>query len=135
MSHPSYRKHKKGRNRNTSSSVKCVKPPPAFGDPSAFWSFRGIIMRCVPSLWVSMKRWLTKHSVAPLSRNARSSAIFKAVWKETGICIAFSLGKNTLLWNTAQVKAVLLRLGKNPPQSSFSPMLRPSADTHRLVGL
>ena len=117
----------------TSSSVKCVRPPLAFGDPSVFWSFCGTVISRVPSLWVSMNRWLIKHSVAPLSRKARSLAVFKAVWKETGIHMAFSLGKNTLLWNTAQVKAVLLRLGKNPPLSSTSPMLPPFAGICRLV--
>ena len=73
--------------------------------------------------------------VAPLSRNADSSAVFKAVWKETGIRMAFNFGKNTLLWNTARVKAVLLRLGKNPHPSSTSPMLLPFVGTRRLVGL
>ena len=111
---------------NTSNSVKCVSPPLAFGDPSAFWSFHGTVIRRVPSLWVLIKRWLTKYLVAPLLRKARSSAVFKAVWKETGIRIAFSLSKNTLLWNTARVKAVLLRLGKNPP-----PLLRPSSRCSR----
>ena len=76
-----------------------------------------------------MNCWLTKHSVAPLSRNAESLAVFKAVWKETGIRMAFNFGKNTLLWNTARVKAVLLRLGKNPLLWLSSPMLPPSADT------
>ena len=119
----------------TSNSVKCVSPPPAFGDPSAFCSLRGTVNNRVPNLYLSMNHWLTKHSVAPLSRNAGISAFFKAVWKETGIRMAFNFGKNTLLWNTARVKAVLLRLGKNPRLLSTSPRLPPSAGTRRSVDL
>jgi hypothetical protein len=40
-----------------------------------------------------------------------------------------------LLWNTAQVKAILLRLGKNPLPSSSFPMLQPFAGTHQSVSL
>ena len=57
-----------------------------------------------------------KHSVAPQSRKAISSAFFCAVCSVMGIHIAFSLGRNTSLLIT-RAKANLLRRGKNPGRS------------------